>query len=302
MIAHAGVYEVVGDALGGRGGHCQNADDDVLLANEILEPAVGAHLDRADRVADLRLVGVEDGGDGDAVLAEDRRAGNRLAEPACAHEGDVVLTLCAQDLADLGEKRVDRVADAALAELAERGEVAADLRRIDVRVVGDLLRRDAVLAHLLGLAEHLEVARKPRCDTDAHAILQRIRALDGTLQHVTRIVPEPLEDGIRLVTSSGAGEGLQGQHAPESRRLRPVDRDPLAVDLDHGDPLPVETLELGLAGDVELLDREAELLAGASRAPRARARRGGSCARRRASPCGAVAQDAFPCVHRASYG
>ena len=66
----------------------------------------------------------------------------------------------AQDLADLRDQRVDVVAHPALAELAEPGQVAADLGRVDVRVVGELLRGDRLLAHLLGLGEHLQVARE----------------------------------------------------------------------------------------------------------------------------------------------
>src|SRR5207253_8155462 len=111
--------------------------------------------------------------DRDPVLAEDGRAGYRLSETAGADERDVVLALGAQDLADLAEEAVDRVADAALAELAEVREVAADLRRVDVRVVRDLLRGDPVLAHLLRLGQHLEVAREPRRDADADAVADR---------------------------------------------------------------------------------------------------------------------------------
>ena len=104
------------------------------------------------------------------MLREDRRAGDRLTEPARADESDIVLALRAQDLADLGEQRVDRVADTALAELAEVREIAPDLRRVDVRVVGDLLRGDALLAHLLRLREHLEVAGEPSRHADCEAI------------------------------------------------------------------------------------------------------------------------------------
>ena len=38
-----------------------------------------------------------------------------------------------------------------------------------------------------------------------------------------------------------------------------VGEDPLAVDLDHREPLAVARLELRVAGDVDLLEREAEL-------------------------------------------
>ena len=86
------------------------------------------------------------------------------------------------------EQRVDRVADTALPELAEVREVAPDLRRVDVRVVGDLLRGDALLAHLLRLGEDLEVAREPRRHPDG----QTIRDADAgrTLQHHEVIVPK----------------------------------------------------------------------------------------------------------------
>jgi len=67
------------------------------------------------------------------VLGEDRGRGDRLPEPAGADERDVVLPLRAEDLADRVEQQLDRIADPALAELAEVGQVAADLRRVDVR-------------------------------------------------------------------------------------------------------------------------------------------------------------------------
>jgi hypothetical protein len=89
-----------------------------------------------------------------------------LSRTAGADQRDVVLTLGAEDLAYLGQKRVDVVADAALAELAEGRQVAPNLRRVDVRVVGDLLRGDALLPHLPRLREHLQVPRKPGGDPD----------------------------------------------------------------------------------------------------------------------------------------
>src|SRR6187401_3435056 len=87
-------------------------------------------------------------------------------EATRADERDVVLPLCPQDLADLREQRIDRIPDTALAELAETGEVTADLRRVDVRVFGDLLRRDPLLPHLARLRQHLEVPTQARCDPD----------------------------------------------------------------------------------------------------------------------------------------
>ena len=81
-----------------------------------------------------------------------------------------MLALRAQDLADLTEQAVDAVTDATLAELAEAGEIATDLRRVDVGVVGDLLRGDSFLPHLLRLGQHLQVPTQPRRDSNGQAI------------------------------------------------------------------------------------------------------------------------------------
>src|ERR671932_648057 len=99
-----------------------------------------------------------------AVVGEDVARGDRAAEVARAEQRDVVLAARAQDLADLRDERVDVVAHPALAELAEAGEVAADLRRVHVRVLGELLRGDRLLAHLARLGQHLQVARQARGD------------------------------------------------------------------------------------------------------------------------------------------
>jgi hypothetical protein len=52
-----------------------------------------------------------------------------------------------------------------------------------------------------------------------------------------------------------------GQAAAERRLGQVVDERALAVDLDHGQPLAVESLELRVAGDVDLLELERELRA-----------------------------------------
>src|SRR5581483_478219 len=138
--ADAGVDEAVRDLLRRDGRYGDHADHDVLLANDVLHVVGRADRDVSEHPPDELRVAVEDGGDVDPVLGEDRGARDRLAEPAGADERDVVLTLRPQDLPDLVEKAVDVVADPSLAELPERREIAPDLRRIDVRVVRDLLR------------------------------------------------------------------------------------------------------------------------------------------------------------------
>ena len=102
--------------------------------------------------------------------------GDRLAEVPGAEQGDVVLAGGAQDLADLRDQRVDVVAHSALAELAEARQVAADLGGVDVRVVGQLLGRDRLPAHLLGLREHLQVARQPRRHPERQPLGRRLAA------------------------------------------------------------------------------------------------------------------------------
>ena len=148
-------------------------------------------------------------------------------------ERDVVLALRAQDLADLAEQRVDVVADPALAELAEAGEVAPDLRRVDVRVVGDLLRGDALLAHLLRLGQHLEIAGQPRRDADRqpspltpllgpsfvtpHAILP-VRAAPCVGQSQA---PRSAMNFVRLASAGGRRPRARSRRRPARRRSRP---------------------------------------------------------------------------------
>src|SRR4029453_5136315 len=126
---------------------------DVLPLHGGLDLVRVPDLDAVDLLADLRAVAVEHRDDAEAVVGEDVRRGDRAAEVAGPEERDVVLPAGPQDLADLRDERVDVVADPALAELAEPGEVAADLRRVHVGVLGQLLRRDGLLAHLARLRE-----------------------------------------------------------------------------------------------------------------------------------------------------
>ena len=134
----------------------------------------GATGDAAQETPDLRGIAVEHGGDRDPVLGEDRRARDRAAQPPGSDEGDVVLPLRSQDPADLAEQRVDVVADPALAEAPEAGQIPTDLGGVDVRVLRDLLRRDPVLAHLLRLREHLQVAAEPRRHAHCQSLRHRV--------------------------------------------------------------------------------------------------------------------------------
>ena len=119
MIFTPASTRLVGERLGRSPGHGEHADDDVLVLDGLASSSVARTACGADLRADLRRVGVEDRDDPEAVVGEDVGAGDRRAEVAGAEQRDVVLARGAQDLADLRDQRVDVVADAALAELAE---------------------------------------------------------------------------------------------------------------------------------------------------------------------------------------
>src|SRR5262245_14246084 len=199
---HAGGDQVVRDHLGRVRRHGEHADHDPVVADHLRQLGVVADQEVADARAHLVRVGVEDRGDPEPVVGEDPGAGDRLAEVARAEQGDVVLPRGAQDLPDLADQQVDVVADAALAELAESGQVPADLSRVDVRVLGDRLRGDGGLPHLLRLRQHLQVSGQPRGDPKREPILSHgplvppaagsagRRACDTPLQKLVREITE----------------------------------------------------------------------------------------------------------------
>ena len=192
--------------------------------------------------ADPVGVGVEQGHDPEAVVGEHGRAGDRLAEVAGAEQRDVVLPAAAQDLADLRVQGLDVVAHAPLAELAEARQVAADLGGVDVRVVGQLLRGDGLLAHLARLGQHLEVARQPRGHTQGEPL--------GVA------VDQPLSAGRGLLEAHGRN------HTDAPAQLPGVDEvleDLRAVDLDHRNPLAEPVCEHRVEGDVDLVELEADV-------------------------------------------
>ena len=121
------------------------------------------------------------------------------------------------------DQRVDVVADPALAELAEAGEVAADLGRVDVRVLGELLRGDRLAAHLAGLGQHLQVAREARRDAEREALA------------VDRSRPSPASARSIVPARSSPAQYRAGRAGAAASRISSETTD--AVDLDHRDPL-----------------------------------------------------------------
>src|SRR4029079_13708484 len=159
-------------------------------------------------LADLALVGIEDRDDLEAVVGEHVRAGDGAAQVPRAEQRDVVLAGGSQDLPDLRQQRVDVVADPSLSELAEPGEVAADLGRVDVRVVGELLRGDRRLAHLVGLSQHLQVTRKAGSNAEGEALSalregERSIAVSVLVVHVCMLARHR-SSSVASITSSSA--------------------------------------------------------------------------------------------------
>jgi hypothetical protein len=55
---------------------------------------------------------------------------------------------------------------------------------------------------------------------------------------------------------------LCGYFAPKRIRIDVVDEDPLSVDLDHRQPLPISSLQRRIPADVDLLEVEGDVLPG----------------------------------------
>ena len=229
----------------------------------------------------------------------------KIDEPAIAWpsrpapiERDVVLARRAQDAADLGDQRVDVVADAALAELAEGREVAPDLRRVDVRVLGDVLRRDGAATHLLGLRQHLQVARETRRNADRETFAHwgtpairrgrsgRSKPPADRARISSRLSRNAASGARNAVSRTGLGaaslcERHRALQRPGGNRLRERD---LAVDDDHRKVDAVAPLELVVAVDRDAPELGIRGAAPRARAAPARARRARSRRPRRARP------------------
>src|SRR5262245_17449666 len=127
-----------------------------------LAAQVTARKDRrgVDLARDLARVLVEDRGDpeslaGKSLVVEQRRA--EVAEPDQRHRP---LAIEAEDALELGLEPRDVVADPAHAELAEVRQVLADLRRVQIEALGQLLRRDGLDAVLFELQQAPGVDRE----------------------------------------------------------------------------------------------------------------------------------------------
>src|SRR6185503_6526947 len=134
-------------------GNGQHGDADAVAAGEFLEVVdVEDWHAPARLLANFRALVVEERQDFESFLSEARVVGQREPEVAGADDGDPQLAIEAQNLAQMALQIADVVADAADTELAEIREILANLRGVQVELLGEGLggnRTDAVAFELV---------------------------------------------------------------------------------------------------------------------------------------------------------
>src|SRR5262245_7787003 len=161
----SGRDQLVGHRL--RRFHRDRDDRDLDAAGLHLAAEIAAREDRRqlDLGPDLRRSLIKDGRDAEALTGEAPVVEQRRAEVAEADERHRPLAIEPEDPLQLSFQAGDVVADAADAELAEVGKVLADLRRVEVEAVRQLLRRHGLDAVFLELQQAPGVHRET---TDRH--------------------------------------------------------------------------------------------------------------------------------------
>ena len=148
--------------------------DDLLQIVDVVDRHAAARL-----LADLRRSSVSNSADDlEAFLAEARIVGQRQPEVAGAHDGDAQLAIEAEDLPQVALQVADVVADAAHAELAEVREVLANLRGVQVKLLGERLRRDRPDAGIFERVQAAQVDRQP-VGRELGDLIRHLFAADG---------------------------------------------------------------------------------------------------------------------------
>src|SRR5262245_46013063 len=118
-------------------------DADRFAPRDLLEIVDVVNRDAAARLLPHLLAQVvEERGNLEAFHPEAGVVGERQTEIAGAHDRDAQLAIEAENLSEMALQVADIVADPAHAELAEVGEVLADLRGVQMKLLGERLRRD----------------------------------------------------------------------------------------------------------------------------------------------------------------
>ena len=96
-----------------------------------------------------------------AFLPEPWVVGQREPQIARAENRHLQLSLEAQNLPQMALQILDVVADAAHAELAEIGEVFPDLRRVEMKLLRERLRRHGLHAGRIQRVQAAQIHRQP---------------------------------------------------------------------------------------------------------------------------------------------
>ncbi len=180
--------------------------------------------------------------------------GDRLAEVPRAEQRDVVLARRCAGSCGSARRANRRCSPPRACRTCRTRQVTADLGGVDVRVVGELLGGDRLLAHLLGLREHLEVAGQPGGDAERQPLaplghvepaVERVVEGHGSLYRVP--APAPLDPG-RTRSFSTPSIATTGMRSPYWRKRPAI-------------PADVDLLQLELAARADVVDHTARVLA-----------------------------------------
>ena len=151
------------DVLRRRRRHGDHRDADAVAARDLLQlvDVVDRHAARATAGRPSRSASSNSAAISKPSWRKPGIVGEREAEVAGAHDRDAQLAIEAENLPQVALQIVDVVADAADAELAEVREVLANLRGVQVELLGERLRRDRADAGVFELVEAAQVDRQP---------------------------------------------------------------------------------------------------------------------------------------------
>lgn len=129
--------EAVGDLLGDGPGDGEDGDFDVFFANEGSDFVHSEDLDSEVAGAFAGWLGVEGGDDFEAFASEAAVSEEGAAEVTCADEDDGLEACGAEDVGEFFGEGGDGIAEAAGSEVADVGEVLAELGGFDAGGAGE---------------------------------------------------------------------------------------------------------------------------------------------------------------------
>ena len=162
-----------------------------VAARDLLQIADVVNRHAAPRLlADLLVPVVEERRDLEAFLPEPRIVGERKAQIAGAHDRDAQLLIQSENLTKMPLQVADVVADAADAELAEVRQVLADLRGVQMELLGQRLGRNRADAGAIELVQTAKIHREAICGEfrDLIEALLGFRRLCSQFSQATAIV------------------------------------------------------------------------------------------------------------------